>query len=78
MLNKNLTLTEISNLTGIARSNVHRVIRDFRTHGLIEDITPNINRGRFYKITALGLEFKLEFEEHIIFHKRIDKLLYSS
>jgi len=48
------TPTELAKTIGVARAAVSRTIQDLEEVGLVECLTPNENRDRYYRITDTG------------------------
>jgi DNA-binding MarR family transcriptional regulator len=48
------TPTELAKTIGVARAAVSRTIQDLEKVGLVECLTPDENRDRYYQITETG------------------------
>ena len=53
-LHRPFTTTELAKMIGVDRAAVNRTIHAMEKVGLVECLTPNENRDRYYRITETG------------------------
>lgn len=58
------TPTELAKTIGVARAAVSRTIQDLEEVGLVECLTPNENRDRYYRTTDTGKKVVAIIEEN--------------
>jgi DNA-binding HxlR family transcriptional regulator len=54
--------SELAKNAGIRQNHVSNVLRQLKMKGLVEIVNPEVKKGRYYRLTELGLEITKELK----------------